>query len=296
MKQVAVHVVDAFVDGNRGGNPAGVVINAEHLSDREKQQTATKAGFSETAFISLSKVADFKVDFYTPVAQIADCGHATIATFSYLKQIGWINGNKSTKEITTGVRNIYIRDDMAFMEQMVPDYLPVSEMSSEVDNELILSTLDLEPADLLENYEPMITDNGVKGLIVPLKNEDSLVRINPDYSAIATICKKLNVCDYYAFSLETRDNRYDAGARMFAPVIGIPEESATGMAAGRLACYLYDFLNIKKKNIVIEQGFLMNPPAPSLLYAELDIPKDRIQGIRIGGRAVVKESLVIEIS
>lgn len=296
MKTVTVHVVDAFVDGGRGGNSAGVVTNAEYLSDQEKQQTATKAGFSETAFISPSEIADFKVDFYTPVAQIYDCGHATVATFCYLKQTGRISSNKSSKEITTGVRDIYFRDDMAFMEQMVPTYSPVPAIDSEIDNEFILSTLDLQPSDLLDGREPMVVDNGDKGLVIPLKNEESLLRIRPDFTAIATISTRLDVTGYYAFSLETRDERSEAGARMFGPVIGIPEESATGMAAGRLAGYLFKYLNIEKTNIVIEQGYLMSPPSPSLLHAELDIQNHELNGIRVGGRAAVKEPIAIEVS
>jgi PhzF family phenazine biosynthesis protein len=295
MKKVTVHVVHAFVDATRGGNPAGVVINADLLSDEEKQQVATKAGFSETAFISLSDVADFKTEFYTPLNQIADCGHATIAAFHYLKQIGRIEGEKSTKEITTGVRSIQFRDDMAFMEQAVAGFLPVSKIGSQVDSRSILSALGLEAVDLLKNCEPVIADNGDKGLIVPLKDEDSLVKIEPDHSAIEAICKALDVLDYCAFSPETRIRGHDVGSRMFAPLIGIPEESATGMAAGRLVCYLFEYLNMTKRRYVIEQGYLMKPPSGSLLHAELDIQNGRIQGIRVGGQAAVKGSLAIEV-
>jgi len=82
--KIKAHIINAFIDGNIGGNPAGVVLNAEDLSISQKLEIASKIGLSETAFVSSSKVADLKLDFFTPTKQIAHCGHATIATFVYL--------------------------------------------------------------------------------------------------------------------------------------------------------------------------------------------------------------------
>ncbi|MEI9908479.1 MAG: PhzF family phenazine biosynthesis protein [Bacteroidota bacterium] len=64
---------------------------------------------------------------------------------------------------------------------------------------------------------------------------------------------------------------------MFGPYYGIPEESATGMAAGPLACYLHDKLGQGKKHFLIEQGYFMQHPSPSLLIADLEIKKIRSQ-------------------
>jgi PhzF family phenazine biosynthesis protein len=88
--KIEAHIINAFVDGNLGGNPAGVVLNADVLSGSQKLEIASKIGLSETAFVSPSKVADFKLDFFAPTKQIAHCGHATIATFIYLRELGLI--------------------------------------------------------------------------------------------------------------------------------------------------------------------------------------------------------------
>ncbi|MFZ6009121.1 MAG: PhzF family phenazine biosynthesis isomerase, partial [Bacteroidota bacterium] len=82
MKEVTIKIINAFSIQGTGGNPAGVVLNADNLSPAEKQRVAAATGLSETAFVSRSNQADFKLDFFTPVRQIAHCGHATIATFS----------------------------------------------------------------------------------------------------------------------------------------------------------------------------------------------------------------------
>jgi len=104
MPDVAVQVVNAFVDNGRGGNPAGVVLNAERFSQAQKQAIAAKVGLSETAFVSPSRTADFKLEFFTPTRQIPHCGHATIATFSYLVQLGLLDGARSSKEMLDGNR------------------------------------------------------------------------------------------------------------------------------------------------------------------------------------------------
>jgi len=94
----------------------------------QKLKIAAKVGLSETAFVSSSKSADFKLDFFTPKRQIAHCGHATIATFSYLQQLGRIGKETTSKETIDGNRNIFIDGDMAFMEQLAPNQRPPAEL------------------------------------------------------------------------------------------------------------------------------------------------------------------------
>jgi len=103
-------------------------------------------GLSETAFVSKSKIADFKLDFFTPTKQIAHCGHATVATFSYLKQIGILKKDNTTKETIDGKRRIEMRKNLAFMEQLAPTYSDLLEKKS-----MILQSLGLTKNDLIPN-------------------------------------------------------------------------------------------------------------------------------------------------
>jgi predicted PhzF superfamily epimerase YddE/YHI9 len=82
---------------------------------------------------------------------------------------------------------------------------------------------------------------------------------------------------------------------MFAPRYGINEESATGMAAGPLACYLYDKLGINKDTFLIEQGHLMKSPSPSFLTVKLNIQDKKISALIAGGKAKVMKSMIISI-
>ncbi|WP_217356900.1 PhzF family phenazine biosynthesis protein [Ruegeria sp. HKCCA4812] len=75
-KEVTVEIVHRFVDGGTGGNPAGVVLDADDLSAQDMQTVAARVGLSETAFVSRSETEGFKLDFFTPNRRIAHCGHA----------------------------------------------------------------------------------------------------------------------------------------------------------------------------------------------------------------------------
>ena len=287
MPTVTVQIVNAFVDGDVGGNPAGLVLDAESYDRATRQAIARAVGLSETAFVSPSSVAAVRLEFFTPTRQVAHCGHATIAAFGYLAQHGLITGSHSSKETIDGVRDIILKGELAFMAQSAPCYTPLDPGAGGGERTAVLASLGLETADLLPGYGPMVVSTGANGLMVPLRDAATVRGVEPDVAAVERLSAALDLVEYYVFSPETRVPGRDAGARMFAPLYGIPEEAATGMAAGALACYLHDHLGVRKDTLLIEQGYLMPRPSPSVLIAEFDRDGERIGAVRVGGRAIV---------
>lgn len=283
--KIEVPIVSAFVDQNTGGNPAGVVLNAEIYSQEEKQRIASSIGLSETAFVSPSSQADFKLEFFTPTRQIAHCGHATIATFCYLRQTGLLPHNQTSKETIDGRRKIFMEKDSAYMEQLAPRYTEISERHQL----LVLNSLGLQPSNLLAGVRPYIVNTGNSFLVVGLHSKDSLKSLIPNMRLISEISEQYNLIGYYVFSQQTVAEERDATTRMFAPRYGIDEESATGMAAGPLACCLYDKLQQAKLEYLIEQGHLMSPASPSLITVRLHIQDGSIYSLMAGGKAAVRE-------
>lgn len=291
---VTVHVVNAFVDSGHGGNPAGVVLDADRLSQEQKQLIAARVGLPETAFISPSRSADFKLEFFTPNRRIAHCGHATIASFSYLQQAGRIGKSKTSKETVDGNREIHIEGDMAFMEQLAPKYIVPSDAAQGIDTAIVLSSLGLGRDDLLDGFEPLVVNTGCSFLIVPLKNEPSVQSATPRFHLIESVSEKFDLIGYYLFSPDTKVKGRHAGTRMFAPRYGIREEAATGMAAGPLACFLFDRIKISAAGtMLIEQGHLMSPPSPSVITVKLTVAGGRVQKLMAGGRAKLIDSRII---
>ena len=107
-KSVTVKIVNGFVSDGAGDNPAGVVLDADDLTEPEMQSIAATVGLSETAFVSASETEAFKLDFFTPNGRIAHCGHATVATFSYLSSIGRASEGNTSKETIEGPRKIFV--------------------------------------------------------------------------------------------------------------------------------------------------------------------------------------------
>lgn len=283
--EVTVQVVNAFVDGGEGGNPAGVVLEAQRFSQEEKQRIAALVGLSETAFVSPSASADFKLEFFTPNRQIAHCGHATVATFSYLAQNGHVHGPASSKETIDGRREIALAEGMAFMEQLAPTYSAPPFAAGE-----LLAALGLREDDLLPGLQPEIVHTGNAFLVVALKDEAAVERARPDLARVEAVSARCDLIGYYLFSPQTRRPQRHAGARMFAPRYGIAEEAATGMAAGPLACFLHDRMGLRTDgDILIEQGHLMAPPSPSIIHVRLDLAGGRIRRLMAGGKAAETE-------
>lgn len=289
MKEVVVKVVYAFSISGTGGNPAGVVLDADSLSAHQKQVVAATAGLSEIAFVSKSNQANFKLDFFTPTRQIAHCGHATIATFSYLKKNGFIAGDRSSKETIDGNRDIYFKNGLVYMEQAAPTY-----QYMEIDLPEILHSLNLTKAALLENYAPSIVNTGNSFLIIPVANEVRLQKIRPDMEKINHFSEKHHLIGYYIFSL-MHEEPVTASARMFAPRYGIEEEAATGMAAGPLACYLFENRFTQKTELTIKQGEYMTAPSPSLIHVNLLVDNKTIKKLYAGGDAFVAEEMLLKI-
>lgn len=290
LQKIDVQIINAFVDNNKGGNPAGVVLNADNLTSDEKLTIAKKVGLSETAFISKSKVADFKLDFFTPTRQIAHCGHATIATFSYLSQLGLIENPVSSKETIDGTREILIQGDLAFMEQKPPLYTEVKDYKDK-----ILNALGLTINDLLTDAPILIVNTGNSFAIIPVANDDILKNIIPNFNLIRQISEELDLIGFYIFCRQTDDTARDANARMFAPRYGIEEEAGTGMAAGPLACYLFDILGLKKDHILIQQGWFMTPPSMSLIIVDLSLDSGKITKIMAGGKGIPMTSIILNL-
>jgi PhzF family phenazine biosynthesis protein len=287
---IEVNIIQAFSKDDKGGNPAGVVFNADKLTTATKQLIATNAGFPETAFVSASSAADYKLEFFTPVKQIPHCGHATIATFSYLKKTGKIKADLSSKETIDGVRSILFRNDQAFMEQKAPAIInPTGEMDK------ILSSLNITGHELQPELLPTIVNTGNSFLIIPVKDESVLQRITYNRDEVLRISEKYCLIGFYLFAF-TENKTSDATTRMFAPFYGIDEESATGMAAGPLAAFLYMKVGMKKTSILIEQGRFIKPASPSLLYVDLILDEEKnITQIFAGGSAYLAGSVEISL-
>lgn len=263
--------LSAFPKGDIGGNNAGVYLYADDLSENEMQQIAKDVGYSETAFVMKSMLADFKVRFFTPISEVDLCGHATIATFNLLKKLKIVEVGTYTQETKVGILKLDVRENMVFMEQPQPIF---SEMIDKKEIFECFDNIQLHPSLPIQ-----VVSTGIREIFLPVESVDNLNSLKPDFKKMQKLAKQHDTIGIHAFAI---GDDCDAYGRNFAPVVGIDEESATGTSNGALSCYLFRYLN-KKSSFELRQGYSMN--LPSKIIVNLEIDKDNINKVWVGGSA-----------
>jgi PhzF family phenazine biosynthesis protein len=281
MKQAEVTVVRAMTYNGKNGNPAGVVLNAAGITPEERQQIAVHAGHSETAFLERSPSGKYKLAFFTPARPIAYCGHATVATFALLKMRNLEERPVVEVEISDSVLRIFFENQSVFMEQHKPKY----ESLTPSETEEVLASLQISKDQLDPAFQPQVVDTGNRFILVAIRDRNDLSKLQPLQNQIAQISEKKNLVGFYVF-LRT-PGTHAATTRMFAPHYGIPEESATGMAAGPLASALIDNSFVAGPEVRLLQGEFMSPSSTSEIIALAEIKDSRVVGIRVGGKASI---------
>lgn len=241
--KVHIYEIHAFTEGGKGGNAAGVVIQPGVSSLRSSQMLdiSARMGFSETAFVMESDLADYKVRFFTPTEEVELCGHATIGTFWLLEHLGHLKGRQTlVQETKAGLLKIKVSSEEILMEQATPDFGPILEP------EEIFWSLGLSENHQAPGLPVQIVSTGLKDILVPVNSIEALRSIQPDLEEIRKISEVNGVTGYHCFALasgheltqETSRPTVTAWCRNFAPLFGIAEESATGTSNGALAAYL----------------------------------------------------------
>ena len=286
--QLEVYTLNAFAKTPNGGNPAGVVLDSDGLTENQMQRIASAVGYSETAYVQKSSEADFKVRFFTPIDEVDLCGHATIATFYLLASEGIVDTGKYTQETKAGFLGIEVKENNTiFMDQKPPEFSEI------VPKKKIAETLNISEDLFAADLPIQIVSTGLRDILIPIKSLDDLHKIKPDFDAVARVSKKYDVVGYHMFTLETLNNS-TAHCRNLAPLYDIPEEAATGTSSGGLACYLFKYKKITNiSTLVFEQGYSMNKP--SEILARLDVEDQRITRVRVGGVANNIKTRVINI-
>lgn len=254
-KEIDIFQIDAFTKNVFQGNPAGVVYS-DNLDENEKQLIAKEMNLSETSFISKSKTADYKLQWFTPTKEVDLCGHATIASLHYLFENGMISNNQNISfETRSGIINCSITNRKYFMQ------IPTLQLD-EFDGckEEILNALGIARVDV-SDLPFILLDNGY--LFISVNTLNALWKIKPDFNALNELSEtKKEFFDVAIFTNETIEKESSAHLRFFAPYHGIYEDPVTGSACGPLLLVLIKLglINnyIDDSVIVFEQGDFLN--------------------------------------
>jgi PhzF family phenazine biosynthesis protein len=266
----------AFTENGSGGNPAGVVLDATCLEESQMLAIAETIGYSETAFVFPADGGGYTVRFFSPRAEVAFCGHATVATAVALAERNGVGDvvldtMAGAVGITTSLEDGEVRATLTSppAHTRPVDDLPLAHT---------LAALHWRRTDVDRRFPPHVAHAGNDHLVLAAATDERLADLDYDFDALAAVMAEqrwTTVCLFRQVSpteLEVR-NPFPPG--------GVVEDPATGAAAAALGGYLRDLdLVPGDARLVLHQGRHLG--RPSRLVVDLDPTSRRV---RVSGTA-----------
>jgi len=310
MQNLVMKHVDVFTTNPFGGNPAGVVPEADSLSSEMMLAIAGEMNLSETTFVTLPSTDEalFRIRFFTPSEEVSLSGHAIIASCYALIEDGRIaledGVTKALFETKAGLiqLDIHFRSGAAaspdggavlaingknagilekiMLHQAVKQYRPSNFAARDV-----AKILGFDVAEIQRTGLPLeIISTGFEQLMIPVLHKETIHDMNPDLIKLGLINRTHGIHTNHVFAVDTYSSDCVAYMRHFAPVLGMWEDPASGTAAAALVSYLLRHGVVTSGNMIIEQGKEIDNLARILV--ETADSEDPTTAMRIGGLAV----------
>jgi PhzF family phenazine biosynthesis protein len=263
----------AFSDRPDGGNPAGVVLDASGLSDDEMLAVAADVGYSETAFL-----AGDDIRYFSPLAEVPFCGHATIATAVALAERDG-PGERVLETINGPIPVITRRDDQGRLTATLTSVTPRVTAIEDDDVEELLAALRWRREDLDPALPPAIAYVGGYYPILAVRSRERLADLAYDFDRLGAI---MAARDWTTVQLVWREDDLRFHSRNPFPPGGVVEDPATGAAAVALGAYLRERGFVEAPaTVTILQGEDMGRPGRLLVDIHADRPEIDVTGTAV---------------
>jgi PhzF family phenazine biosynthesis protein len=233
--------VDAFTRERFCGNPAVVVLDAEVLSDDEMKRIAREVSGQDVAFVLGSDSPDYDVEvrFFSPRREVTFIGHATVAAHYVRAVADGVPKGKVRQKSGTGIYEVEvagrgqalrvsIHQGAATFGPVVPD-----ERRGPVLDALGISSASLHPGCPMQ-----VMSKANSRLLIGLQSPETLESLQPKMDALVHLTPHVGADGFFVFALVPGSDPLKTEARMFCPVIGVPEDPVSGNAHGMLGVYL----------------------------------------------------------
>ncbi len=267
----------AFTYQGAGGNPAGVLLDAGGLSDDDMLAVAEELGYSESAFVTGGHGPhDVDVRYFSPLAEVPFCGHATIATAVALSERHGAGDYAFHIAVGTIVVDTTEAPDGTIQATLTS--VPTHTRPATSD-ELTrgLAALRWTSDQLDPRYPAHVAYGGNDHLVLAVRDRATLAALDYDYDALAMVMADRN---WITCQIVWAETPLLFHARDPFPPGGVVEDPATGAAAAAFGGYLRDLGLVQPgQAVTILQGF--DNGTPSQLLVEADVSG----GVRVSGTA-----------
>lgn len=273
-RQLRYNIVDVFTDTPFTGNALAVFTNAKGLSTESMQSIAREMNLSETVFfLPPEQGGHARLRIFTPNQELPFAGHPVLGSawvLGHPMEMGQLRLETGAGIIVVDLRREGGELHVAHMMQPLPSF-ETCNFADELDQALGLQAWP-------ERLATTAAQNGPRHVLVEAKSVDELDTLRPDFGAMAQLTE--------AGVLVYAQGEGAYFARYFAPAAGIPEDPATGSAAGPLGAYLVmKGRHEAGSQLILRQGLAMRRPSQLLVKIEKD--GEAISAVRVGGSAIV---------
>lgn len=272
--------LSAFAAAPTGGNPAGVVLEAGELDAAAMQRIAAEVGYAETAFVTASSPGDgprrHSLRYFSPIAEVPFCGHATVATAVALAQrdgAGVLAFDTPVGEVLIDTREV----DGVVWASFTSVEPWVGPMGDDVLDRL-LALLGVGRDDVRRDLPPRIAFAGNRHPVLVFTDAATFDDFRFDPNDMRTLMDEQGWTGTVTTAVETASGEFET--RNLFPVGTITEDPATGSAAAALGAYVREHRAIEVPGrMVVHQGRHVGRPSVLLV----DVPASG--GIVVTGTA-----------
>ncbi len=285
MRRAPFVQADVFSDSPFGGNPVVVITDASEMTTDDMLAIARGMNFAETGFVlpATTSEANWRLRAFTPVTEVPFSGHLTLGAAYVLMTEAEAPPPRVVVETDVG----YLPVD-ADVEDGSINRVVVTERAPRF-GKIVTAVEDLADALGLavghigaDGLAPQIVDAGLPTLMIPIASREDVGHVTP--SALDTLCARVGASVVNVFTRETLKPEHTAYVRVFAPLLGVPEDPATGSANAALAAYLVHHGAVPASpsaRVSAEQGYTVG--RPSLIVVDVRARGDDLE-LRVGGR------------
>jgi PhzF family phenazine biosynthesis protein len=288
MQRYRFKKIDAFVEGESSGNPAGCVYLPDEraLSVEGMQQIARElAGFVNEVVFAYPCEGHTELLFFSTECEVAFCGHGIIAIMYNLIKNDPELAMDPIVCIHVHEREILVRNEIASTDSVFISTPQPQFLTTPVQRDDIAAALKIPPAEITEKYPIMLVNAGLSTLIIPLTSLDTLLSLHPDQKHLYEFCRTHNIELILVFTEEVSSENNSYRTRVFAPVFGYLEDPATGSGNAALGYYLLNTGVWDGSKLRIEQGRMREHP--NIIRLMIDASKMQ-PTVFFGGNARVR--------
>lgn len=292
MKSYRVYQVDSFTTEKFYGNPAGVVVNADGLSEADMLKIARELNNSETAFIFSPDGTDhdLQIRYFTPTTEVPVCGHATIASHYVRAVENQLESAIVRQKISIGTLPVeIIKQNSNYSIVMTQGKITFEKYLVGSQRKTLMQALGINEDDIDERCPIEIVSTGHSKVMIGIKHRVTLDTLVPDLSLLKSLSEEIGCNGYFVFTLDSQMSGVLTHGRMFAPAIGIAEDPVTGNANGPLGAYLVKHQLVKYDGEMLhfkgEQGSAIG--RSGIVDVWVKVKNNEPVEVKIGGKAVI---------